>query len=40
MFLDTDIFNWVILPLLIYIARITDVTLGTMRIISIEMEKG
>ncbi len=35
MFLDTDIFNWVILPLLIYIARITDVTLGTMRIISL-----
>ena len=35
MFADTAIFNWVILPLLIYIARITDVTLGTMRIISL-----
>ena len=35
MFIDTGVFNWVILPLLIYIARITDVTLGTMRIISL-----
>jgi uncharacterized protein YebE (UPF0316 family) len=35
MFLDTGLFNWVILPLLIYIARITDVTIGTMRIISL-----
>ena len=35
MFLDTGVFNWVILPLLIFFARITDVTLGTMRIISL-----
>ncbi|MBN1406764.1 MAG: DUF2179 domain-containing protein [Calditrichaceae bacterium] len=35
MFVDSGVFNWVILPLLIYIARITDVTLGTMRIISL-----
>lgn len=35
MFMDTAIFNWFILPFLIFIARITDVTLGTMRIISL-----
>jgi uncharacterized protein YebE (UPF0316 family) len=35
MFLDSSVFNWIILPLLIYIARITDVTLGTIRIISL-----
>ena len=35
MFADSAVFNWIILPLLIYIARITDVTLGTMRIISL-----
>jgi uncharacterized protein YebE (UPF0316 family) len=35
MFMDTALFNWVLLPLLIYVARITDVTLGTMRIISL-----
>jgi len=35
MFLDSTLFNWIILPLLIYFARITDVTLGTMRIISL-----
>jgi len=35
MFLDSAVFNWVILPILIFLARITDVTLGTMRIISL-----
>ena len=35
MFLDSEVFNWVVLPVLIYIARISDVTLGTMRIISL-----
>ena len=35
MFLDSTIFTWIILPLLIYFARITDVTLGTMRIMSL-----
>ena len=30
-FLDTDIFRWVVLPLLIFIARMCDVTLGTLR---------
>ena len=35
MFIDSGVFNWIILPLLIYIARIIDVTLGTMRIISL-----
>lgn len=31
--IDSDIFAWVVLPLLIFISRIFDVTLGTMRII-------
>ena len=35
MFLDSAVFNWVILSILIFLARITDVTLGTMRIISL-----
>lgn len=30
---NTEILNWLILPLLIFAARILDVTLGTMRII-------
>ncbi|MBN2425928.1 MAG: DUF2179 domain-containing protein [Calditrichaceae bacterium] len=35
MFWDSSVFNWVVLPLLIYFARIMDVSLGTMRIISL-----
>ncbi len=31
--LDSNIFTWIILPLLIFIARVCDVTLGTVRII-------
>ncbi len=34
-FIETDIFRWVILPLLIFGARIMDVSLQTMRIIFI-----
>jgi uncharacterized protein YebE (UPF0316 family) len=30
-FIDSDIFKWAILPLLIFIARTLDVTLGTLR---------
>jgi uncharacterized protein YebE (UPF0316 family) len=30
-FLQSDFFNWVVLPLLIFIARLSDVSLGTMR---------
>lgn len=30
-----DFFNWVLLPLIIFISRMTDVSLGTMRIIMI-----
>ena len=30
-FLESEIFKWVILPLLIFIARLCDVTLGTLR---------
>lgn len=32
-FLNSELFAWVILPLLIFIARVIDVTFGTMRII-------
>lgn len=31
----TGLFNWVILPLCIYLARVADVSLGTMRIITV-----
>ena len=30
-FAHSDLFNWVILPLLIFLSRMTDVTLGTLR---------
>jgi uncharacterized protein YebE (UPF0316 family) len=30
-FLDSDVFRWVLLPILIFIARTLDVTLGTLR---------
>ena len=33
--MDSELFNWLFLPLMIFIARICDVTLGTMRIISL-----
>ena len=32
-FYNSDIFKWVILPVLIFLARLTDVSLGTLRII-------
>lgn len=32
---NSDIFRWIILPILIFIARLTDVSLGTLRIIFI-----
>lgn len=32
-FYNSDLFRWVILPILIFLARLTDVSLGTMRII-------
>ncbi len=34
-FFDSDVYAWVILPLLIFLARITDVSLDTLRIIFI-----
>jgi uncharacterized protein YebE (UPF0316 family) len=34
-FLDSEIFAWVVLPLLIFIARILDVSIGTVRLIFI-----
>ncbi len=33
--IDPDIVNWVIIPVLIFLARIMDVTLGTLRIVFI-----
>lgn len=35
--MEFDVFNWVIIPILIMLARIVDVTLGTIRIIHISM---
>lgn len=32
-FFDTAIFTWVVLPLLIFVARILDVSLGTVRVV-------
>jgi uncharacterized protein YebE (UPF0316 family) len=32
-FLNSDIFTWVVLPLLIFLARICDVSIGTLRLI-------
>lgn len=37
--INSDIFSWVILPLLIFISRIFDVSLGTMRIIFVSRGK-
>ncbi len=34
-FFDSDTFTFILLPILIFIARICDVTIGTMRIISV-----
>ena len=38
-FLDTEIFRWLVLPLLIFVARIMDVTIGTLRIIFVAKGK-
>lgn len=35
---DSDIFRWVILPILIFLARLTDVSLGTLRIMFISRD--
>ena len=32
-FIDSEIFRWVVLPILIFIARILDVSIGTIRIV-------
>jgi len=37
--IDNDIFNWVVLPALIFISRIFDVSIGTMRIIFVSRGK-
>jgi uncharacterized protein YebE (UPF0316 family) len=38
LFFNSDIFKWGILPLLIFLSRICDVTLGTIRIIFVSRE--
>jgi len=38
-FLDTSTYVWVVLPILVFFARVTDVTLGTLRIIFISRGK-
>jgi uncharacterized protein YebE (UPF0316 family) len=38
-FLESDIFVWIVIPLLIFIARVIDVTFGTIRIIFVSKGK-
>jgi uncharacterized protein YebE (UPF0316 family) len=38
-FFDTDVYIWLVLPLLVFLARVLDVTLGTLRIIFISQGK-
>ena len=38
-FLNSGVFTWLILPLLILISRVCDVTIGTIRIISVSKGK-
>ncbi len=38
-FLDTPMYVWVVLPILVFLARVTDVSLGTLRIIFISRGK-
>jgi uncharacterized protein YebE (UPF0316 family) len=37
--IDTNLFSWVILPLLIFVSRIFDVSIGTLRIIFVSRGK-
>jgi uncharacterized protein YebE (UPF0316 family) len=32
-FFDSEVFNWIIMPILIFVARVADVSIGTIRII-------
>jgi uncharacterized protein YebE (UPF0316 family) len=38
-FLDSSLYIWVVLPIIVFFARVTDVTLGTLRIIFISRGK-
>lgn len=38
-FLNSDIFRWVVLPILIFIARVIDVSIGTIRIVFVSKGK-
>ena len=38
-FLNSDIFRWVVLPLLIFLARVVDVSIGTIRIVFVSKGK-
>lgn len=36
---NPDVYAWVVLPLLIFLARVADVTLGTLRIVFVSRGK-
>jgi uncharacterized protein YebE (UPF0316 family) len=38
-FLDSNLYIWIVLPILVFLARVSDVTLGTLRIIFISRGK-
>lgn len=38
-FMNTDIFSWIVLPILIFLSRIIDVSIGTIRIIFVSRGK-
>jgi uncharacterized protein YebE (UPF0316 family) len=39
LFMQSDLFNWVVMPLLIFVARILDMSLGTLRFVLISKSK-
>jgi len=39
LFLSSDIYTWIVLPLIIFIARVCDVTVGTLRILFVAQGK-
>ena len=38
-FIDSPVFTWVVLPLLIFLARVVDVSIGTIRIMLLSRDK-
>ena len=39
-FIDTEFFRWVVLPILIFLARMADVSLGTLKYFFISRDFG